>query len=345
MAHMLENQAFDWDPEKYNPRPPAFGPGVFKEMQNVGVLARMEASDGGEEKYALRLRSLRVVGFLGVHEPAPLYYAPDRACALSKWSKLELAQHLMSRGSFAIRDPARSEFLEARAQYEFEPDFSRPGAYFRALAMSPQIFARKGKLKRIYHLGLEAYYLALMRLEDLGVIAGLTKKQLQAMTTASLKDLLSGVGQDEATDEQEDPEDEPGIPRITEVERRVLRQGKPPLPDLAGLPDVTEKEDVVSKIPGLGTLRIHFDNWSHKSGNRRVYTTCQRHDNCRKWRFIHDFASDDDAVSWLLAWQADVVLFTKKWDNENHREHVPSKEQIALCKDHQYGGSAARKKK
>ena len=75
----------------------------------------------------------------------------------------------MSRGSFAIRDPKRSEFLEARAQYEFEPNFSRPGAYFRALAMSPQIFARKGKLKRIYHLGLEAYYLALMRLEDLGV--------------------------------------------------------------------------------------------------------------------------------------------------------------------------------
>ncbi len=76
-------------------------------------------------------------------------------------------QHLMCFAAFVPLEPgAASSFLEKGANpVRFKPEFDRPKSYFMSLCMSPQIFARKGNLKRIWHTGPNDYYPALMRMQ------------------------------------------------------------------------------------------------------------------------------------------------------------------------------------
>ena len=71
--------------------------------------------------------------------------------------------------------------------------------------------------------------------------------------------------------------------------------------------DLTE-ESRTFDLPDLPIFKINFDNYVHHSGERRAFAYCpnKRHKSgsvrCRRYKFIKDFPSLDDAALWLAAW-------------------------------------------
>ena len=52
----------------------------------------------------------------------------------------------------------------------------------------------------------------------------------------------------------------------------------------------------------IGGHQVHFDGWSHVSGDRRAFVTCKAHMHCRKYQFLNQFKSERECCAWLVAW-------------------------------------------
>ena len=102
--------------------------------------------------------------------------------------------------------------------------------------------------------------------------------------------------------------------------------------DLSWIAGVGHKQEVVkvepetksfeSKVPGMRKCTVYFDNWTHRSGNRRAFIGCTEHDRCRLYVFLKDFHSEERAVSFLFAW----VFSAHRWpDRSDAHEHIGSK--------------------
>ena len=116
----------------------------------------------------------------------------------------------------------------------------------------------------------------------------------------------------------------------------------PPGVQRAEVPEVGPP-DILSTVPGMAQVRVGFDNWSHSSGNRRAFTTCKRHKQCRKWVYIKDFPSPEHACAYLLAWQSDASLFPFETMAQSHIAHIPSDQLVKHCLETQFrrGGRAS----
>ena len=57
-------------------------------------------------------------------------------------------------------------------------------------------------------------------------------------------------------------------------------------------------------LPDWQHLRVSLDHFSHQSGNRRAFSYCNLHDNCRLYVFIRDFdGNKEKAAAYLFAWR------------------------------------------
>jgi len=53
-------------------------------------------------------------------------------------------------------------------------------------------------------------------------------------------------------------------------------------------------------------VSVHFDRCTHASGMQRAFVACPHHsaERCRRYVFLHNYASSAHAAAWLLAWAA-----------------------------------------
>ena len=102
----------------------------------------------------------------------------------------------------------------------------------------------------------------------------------------------------------------------------------PPPPELRLDSSATARPPVVfSGLEVFGrTVKVHFDGGTHASGDR-CFASCPKHqaEGCRKYEFIHKFASTEDCVLSLAAWQLGCVKFT---DQETHQPYTGSESEL-----------------
>lgn len=67
---------------------------------------------------------------------------------------------------------------------------------------------------------------------------------------------------------------------------------------------------------------INFDGCRHASGRQRAYCQCPFHkdEHCRRYVFVHHYASPRDAAAWLLAW---AFAEPRSVNKGSHYEQVP----------------------
>lgn len=88
-------------------------------------------------------------------------------------------------------------------------------------------------------------------------------------------------------------------------------EGEAPPPTLSSdplvlaMPDTAMNlEKVTCKEPSLKEAYVLYDRFTHSSGNLRCFTACCHHQNCRKYTFVRNHKSKEEAEAWLLAWNA-----------------------------------------
>ena len=193
--------------------------------------------------------------------------------------------------------------------------------------VAPQLFLKAGGLKVIAHWGPNSYYLALMRLSDVSVFAQLSKKRVEQLTEAQVKQLLKdgNLEAKELAEREKDPEEDPDFGE--DFGKALKALGDAPAP-VAGAPEAVDEALTVhieSKIVGMPRVRVGIDNYSHQSRQRRGWVTCSKHTGCRKWIFLKDFVDLQEAQAYLIAWAHDASLFPYTWQDDSHKAHVPSK--------------------
>ena len=86
--------------------------------------------------------------------------------------------------------------------------------------------------------------------------------------------------------------------------------------------DVTHQPGVRCVIPGWESIKVNYDNYTHQSGQLRLFCYCKKHKGCRRYVFRKDFASTERAVAELMAW----AMLAPQFPDENAaKDHVASK--------------------
>ena len=97
------------------------------------------------------------------------------------------------------------------------------------------------------------------------------------------------------------------------------------LVDHAFAPQIAQQER------NIGGIRIRFGNWSHSSGKRQAYVSCQNASHCGervcfRFRTVDGFGSVQECCVYLHAW---LVNGEGKPTHEAHTFVEPTPEQIA----------------
>jgi hypothetical protein len=291
---------------------------------------------------ALNLSNVDILGVILVYDPAELWALRPRSGKRVVWCKLELFHYLVQTG-WDLVDVARF-YEEGGANRMVAKNIYGPTLYFRCLILSPMIFAKPGRLKKIWHNGPQAYYAALLQLHDLSLIAGLTDEELFEMTQDNFKALVKGGGRRPRLDVAEGGEESSGddgndgvdgVPRLPHPV--VPLPPRPGMPAVPLVPVIETFPPIDSTLAAFEPMRVLFDKMSHQTGNVRCYTTCKKHVNCRQYVFVKDFPSKEHAVSHLFAWRIGAEHFPPI-DEGLHIAHKPSAALVENVYRQQFAG-------
>ena len=281
-------------------------------------VADYSLSEFGEACYALRLDCVRMEGRMAVSSAALDVLETPREVPYSKMAKLEILQCLRLAGWTVESDP---HLLALQREDHSIPLSSllQSHAYFVAMAESPSIFCKPGHLAEISHHGSQAYYLALLRLDDLNAVAAI--ENVPTQPNARFVALLDGqslsarpLAIEDGDCQGSDTEEEP-VPARLGLRPHVLR------------PDETVfLAPMTVSMPGFRVATCHFDQYVHASGRLRVYVGCQKHrGQCRLYRFADDYPTRERACAFMLAWALEGELtFPEQDARVDHIGYTPT---------------------
>ena len=168
--------------------------------------------------------------------------------------------------------------------------------------VSPGARALRSRTK---HTITKPYYLP-----HLTPLANLSRSDLLKLTDADFKNILNGKlplpKLQEIRDELEDTAGDEADSHVAALEPPSgAGQGAKPAAALA-LPtikySVEELQLTQCGIAGAPSMTVHFDRFTHQSGNRRALFECSLHNKCRLDCSIKDFSSREQFVAFLFAW-------------------------------------------
>ena len=284
---------------------------------------------------AVNLSVLKISAISHCSKPIPLALAHFRGVALNQYSKLEMIQYLLKRGFMPIEQPQKALLRTGGAWEIWPPGLYKTKQYLMALCYSPIIFAKQGSLPGIVHQGTDSYYKCLLRLTDLTDIAAKSFDELINASDRTFTPMLRDIPEpthhpDRADDQIED--------QLAIENEGLDDEALPSAPPLAiQIRAVHMAEDAVPcRVVGFRPMRACFDNWTHSSGNRRVFIHCSLHDACRLYIFIKDFPSTERAISYLFAWSHAGTLFPRREQCKDHIANKPQDSDIDLVERDQF---------
>lgn len=324
---------------------------VVQELQEWGIID-VTLNDAGERCVALRLESLAFEGSLNLRDARSVasISSPEQLRKFAKFQRLELVQHLYAQGWAADGDcPA---FFRQGGHKKFVSNWlSRPINYFRALSLAPVLFSKAGGLFCLSHSAPAAYYKYLIQCVDTSSFASMPDADVLALTDATVKATIQGLalapgyaapfaGEDSDDGGGSDGggggggdvcDEEPDAAPV----HAPIAVAKP----IVG-PEVERLEPVHCVVPGYPAMHVNFDMCVHQTGHRRAFTHCRDHlpiNRCRLEVFVRDFASKEEACSYLFAWRLLSAHIPDPEDRVLHINTKPPPELVAAVHQSQWG--------
>jgi hypothetical protein len=215
--------------------------------------------------------------------------------------------------------------VSARAAFVRLP--LQPLAYYRALLGIDRIFAKPPGNITVYHRLPASYYTCLLQLADPSALRELGDEVTQRPASC-FTDLLGGV------EGAEEGAEDAGQFWLAALEDDVGELYTPPGANLNPADIVGRGPDMVRhpmKYPlpdGRGEFTVSFDRCTHASGRQRAFVNCPWHPDeaCRRYVFVHNFASARQAAAWLTAW---ALFEPRPGTKAEHYAVEPREEAIA----------------
>lgn len=211
-------------------------------------------------------------------------------------------------------------FHKGRKKILCDQLWKRPEAYFKALLVHEILFERPGGADRIHHLAPASYYNDFLLAEDTSVFKKMTGEEcLNYNKTKKARAKAKSGGRGKATSSRADVlADEDMLP-LDDVERSLLQI---PEGDL-------QLQSVGCKEPTMKDVVVHYDRFTHASGNLRAFTACVHHRACRRYVFVKNHGDRPTAEAWLFAWNA---LGARCGSPEEHKSTDPTEMEVAKMK-------------
>ncbi len=87
-------------------------------------------------------------------------------------------------------------------------------------------------------------------------------------------------------------------------------------------------EPIACRVPGMGSPKVYFDNFTHGSGHQRCFVQCTHHRNCRLYVFIKNYSCKEEAVAFLFGWLSLGGRFADPDEAKAHIAEKPTAEQV-----------------
>ena len=266
---------------------------AINELLTQGI-ASSTITEFGEQAIALKASTVTVEGHMRCGSPVLLMELPTRSVAFNQLSRLEVLRHLMRCKWVAAANPAP---YTQGAPLEFALGmFHKSLKYFITLCLADRILSKPGAPRHILHFRPDNYYHMLLHCNDLSKLSALADGVVKSMTDKQFKELMhvgvAGALPLAFSDEEEEDDvlvDAPVAP--------------PPIPLPAVIEPVPVGEPSITRNVAGRPMTVRCDNFSHETGRRRAYTTCEHHDACQKWVFIDNYENKRHATAFLFAWQ------------------------------------------
>ena len=269
----------------------SYSEGALHELVLKGICVQKVVDDS--PVYALRLTCVKHHSTTECSQKClDLHLLPPEDSQFESWPKLCLMHVLSQRGWTFSAEATRA--LEPGSTICPLENIGASKMYWLAMVLNEQIFAKPGGLAQIEHHCKQHYYKCLLELEDLSPVLAIENPSMQSDKT--FKALLSGAGPLPAL-EDEDPEVGP-----------LALEAPPEAAPLLALPPLVPVVDIppISLLHNGRTHTVHFDNYQHSSGKLRAYIQCGYHsENCRLYRYPHNFTSQKHCAAYLIAWRSE----------------------------------------
>ncbi|CAE7591048.1 unnamed protein product [Symbiodinium sp. CCMP2592] len=240
----------------------------------------------------------------------------------------ELDQTTLTRGQMPGWEPGLGREAWHRKQGEKRlPDdvlvCSLP--FLRALMLSRLIWEKPGNLSGIYLKGPQQYYEFLVDQDDLSSLRDASAEEINARFAQKKKRLAGrSLTRDAATGLELDPEaDDAELEELVQELPEKLMQAEEPQPSMASGGRRVAPLEI--DLGGGRTQVVHFDNFTHSSGQLRAFVACETHSGCRLYTFVRHHGSRRRAAAFLLAWQMRAAHHRRA---EAHIADKPSEEQV-----------------
>lgn len=197
--------------------------------------------------------------------------------------------------------------------------------FLRALLLSGLIWEKPGHLEGIYLKGPQRYYEFLVDEDD-----------LSSLQDASAQDILTRFAPTRKRPASQPPPRDPGAgvevdPEAEDEEQEELLQQLPekimhseePQPSMASHERRVPPLEI--DLGGGRTQVVHFDNFTHASGQLRGFVACEKHNSCRLYTFVKNHGSRRRTAAFLIAWQMRAAHHRTA---QSHIADKPSTEQV-----------------
>ncbi|CAE7279036.1 unnamed protein product [Symbiodinium sp. CCMP2456] len=197
--------------------------------------------------------------------------------------------------------------------------------FLRALLLSRLIWEKPGHLEGIYLKGPQLYYEFLVDEDDLSSLQDASAQDILSRFAPTRKRPASrpqprdpGAGV-EVDPEAEDEEQEELLQQLPEK----VMQSEEPQPSMASHERRVPPLEI--DLGGGRTQVVHFDNFTHASGQLRGFVACEKHNSCRLYSFVKNHGSRRRTAAYLIAWQMRAAHHRTA---QSHISDKPSTEQV-----------------
>jgi hypothetical protein len=201
----------------------------------------------------------------------------------------------------------------------------RPELMLKALLCLPVIWQKRGAPRKIYLAGPAAYYKRLLVESDLTFMKDWTETDICNCSDRKRPVKRGRWARPALADAKSDSDSENGgAPAASSASRPLASAAEPAALMLPGIP---QPEPLQVNLPG-NPLRVHFDNYTHASGELRAFIACTAHGHgpdCRLYVFVKNHGSRSRAAAFLAAWHE---LGARSVDADHHKARKPTQAQV-----------------
>ncbi|CAE7359205.1 unnamed protein product, partial [Symbiodinium sp. CCMP2592] len=171
----------------------------------------------------------------------------------------------------------------------------------------------------------QQYYEFLVDQDDLSSLRDASAEEINARFAQKKKRPAGrSLTRDAATGLELDPEaDDAELEELVQELPEKLMQAEEPQPSMASGGRRVAPLEI--DLGGGRTQVVHFDNFTHSSGQLRAFVACETHSGCRLYTFVRHHGSRRRAAAFLLAWQMRAAHHRRA---EAHIADKPSEEQV-----------------